>query len=82
MRSTESRFQGIDQFGEKFSMKIDQEYSILNSSMGSLCTLLLLVVVGAYTYQKMNVWVNRMDTNIAMTINEAQYNSSYVFDYS
>ena len=78
----ESAFQGLDHFGQTYSMKIDQEKSILQTSMGSLCSIILLCIVTSYSVQKFNVWVERKDVDILWSTNDSFYDYNYNFTHA
>ena len=74
--------QGLDHFGQTYSMKIDQEKSILQTSMGSLCSIILLCIVTSYSVQKFNVWVERKDVDILWSTNDSFYDYNYNFTHA
>ena len=62
-------------------MKIDKQKSVLQSTMGSLCSLLVLVVVSAYAYQKTDVWMQKKDVDILESTVDDFYDMDYIFDF-
>ena len=49
-------------------MKIDKGNSSLNTSFGSLLTILVNIAVLMYTYMKIDVWIQKKDVDIMSTI--------------
>ena len=45
-------FQTLDQFGEPFKMKIEEDKDLLQSSMGSILSILMFLMIGVFAYQK------------------------------
>ena len=70
----------IDQFSETFSMKLDGESNEVRTFMGSLCSIVLLLVVLAYAYQKVDVYINKRDVDIMTSVQRKFYGDEYVFD--
>ena len=62
-------------------MKLDGGQSHLKSWMGSLCTLIILIVVIAYSVQKMDVLINKKDVNVLSTIHKLYFDEDYTFCY-
>ena len=55
--STRSTIERVDQFGEHFTMKLDKDKNEVASLMGAFASLLVMVVVIAYTYIKIDVFL-------------------------
>ena len=49
--------QRFDLFGEHFKMKIDEDESILQSTMGSILSIIMMLIIGWFAYQKTDVWL-------------------------
>ena len=77
MRRTESWFQGFDQFGEHFKMKIDADNSILQSTMGSILSVAMIMMVGIFTYQKVEVWLTKKGVDITSATNDSFFSDDY-----
>ena len=75
-------FLSIDQFSENFTMKLDGENDQVRTFMGSLCSIVLLTVVLAYAYQKVDVYINKRDVDIMTSVQRAFFDEDYVFDHS
>ena len=45
-------------------MKVDGDQKTINSVMGSVCTLLVFLIIASYTYQKIDVLVTKKDVDI------------------
>ena len=50
-----------DFFGEGFHMRLDGESIELNSWGGAICSLLLIVILMAYAFQKIEILVHKED---------------------
>ena len=62
-------------------MKVDKQKSVLQSTMGSLCSLVVLLIVTAYAYQKMDVWMQKKDVDILESTADDYFDLDYIFDY-
>ena len=49
--------------------------------MGSLCSLLVLLVVAAYAYQKTDVWMQKKDVDVLESTTDDFYDVDYIFDF-
>jgi len=63
----------MDQFGQGFSMRLDGPQSQVSTLLGTLCTLMLAIIVLAYAYQKMDVLMNRKSVDILSTVSELAF---------
>ena len=54
----------LDQFGETFTMKIDDTNTEIKSSMGAFCSIILILVVSSFMYQKVDIWLQREDVDV------------------
>ena len=72
----------MDQFGQKFSMKLDGETDSVQTSMGSICSLILFAIVTVYAYLKVDVWLNKKDVDIMTSTQTDFFTDDYVFDNS
>ena len=50
--------------------------------MGSFCSLILLIIVLAYTYIKTDTWIYKEDVDIMSSTQPEYFSDSYIFDYS
>lgn len=66
--SVQSGAEMLDQFGETFHMKIDKDRGELSSIMGTLFSFLVFVVVVAYTYVKVDVFIAKKDVDIMRSV--------------
>ena len=80
-RAIEKNFQSLVQFGEQFRMKLDDKQSV-KTSMGSFCSFILLIIVTAYAYIKVDVFINKKDVEIMSSRQMRHFSPDYVFDYS
>ena len=62
-------------------MKLDKENSVLNSSVGSVLTIIAYLAVFMYTYLKIDVWIQKKDIDIMATklIDHLAYD--YIFSH-
>lgn len=81
MTSAELSLQSVDQFGKRFSMIIDKSTSVQQTTMGALCSLMMLIIVTAYFVQKCEVWYSKKDVDLLSATETGFFNSSYVFDH-
>ena len=61
-------------------MKTDRERYSVDTWMGALCSLTMIIIVLAFTIQKINVFVEKRDIDIYATDLDNFYDASYVFD--
>ena len=54
-------------------MKLDEGSDSIKSLMGSLCSILLTIVLFTYAYQKMDVLIGRKDIDVLQTTNEMYF---------
>ena len=71
----------IDQFGEKFSMKLNGGNERVQTYMGSLCSLALLFVVTAYAYHKFDMYLSNSAVEIVTSVQHSHFEQDFVFDY-
>ena len=62
-------------------MKLDDGEQKVNSIMGSICSLILALVIGLYAYQKMDVLISKKDVDVALSISEDHYTPDDVFNH-
>ena len=75
------RILSFDYFGQSFIMKLDQGITSLTTWSGLICTLLLLLIVGSYLGQKIDILLNNKDMDVREIYNDAYYNYTYRFDH-
>ena len=61
-------------------MKLDKTTSNVQTFMGSICSILIIFVVGSYAYQKTDVWLNKKDNDIMSATQDQYLSPGYVFD--
>ena len=69
-----------DWFGQSFRMKLDEGHDAKNSFLGGVCSLILLIVIIVYAYQKADVLIYKKDVDILSTTNEAFFDADHIFD--
>ena len=62
-------------------MKIDEEKSHLQSSMGSILTLVMLLLIGVFAQQKIQAWVLKKGVDIASATIDSHFDEEYQFNY-
>ena len=50
--------------------------------MGSICSVLLFVIMGAYAYQKSDVWMHKKDVDIMTSTQRNFFTSDDEFNFS
>ena len=63
-------------------MKLDKHRHSVNSSIGSFLSFILLVVVGAYAYQKTDVWLQKKDVDVMSSTQKKAHGTDKIFDAS
>ena len=58
-------------------MKIDADNSILQSTMGSILSVAMIMMVGIFTYQKVEVWLTKKGVDIASATNDSFFSDDY-----
>ena len=61
-------------------MKLDKENSILNSSFGSVLTILVYLTIAIYSYLKADVWLNKKDIDIMSSTMIDHFDSDFVIN--
>ena len=62
-------------------MNLNEREQTVKSIMGSVCSILLLAVVGLYAYQKTEILVNKKDVEILTEIYEKELTYDDIFSY-
>lgn len=78
---TSSFVRNRDMFGQEYAMRIEDGEVALKSVMGTICSFILLFVTGAYSYFKLNVLINRKDTDITSGTIDLYYDDTEAFSY-
>ena len=50
--------------------------------MGSFLTIILFIITAAYTYQKIDVYIEKKDVDIMSSIQYSYFDETQVFDFS
>ena len=77
----ETRLQSFDQFGQNFKMKIDEDKSELQSSMGTLLSLFMFVIVGMFAAQKAEIWLMKTRMDIAQATADSYFDDEDRFTH-
>ena len=62
-------------------MQLEEDKQSVHTLCGSICSLLLIVVVASYAYQKTDVWLQKKDVDIMTSTQTDFFDEHYVFDY-
>ena len=62
-------------------MKIDKGHSIISTSVGSIFSIILFIIVGMYTFQKMNIMINKTDDYVMASIQDSFFSLDYRFGF-
>ena len=81
LSKTDGWLQSLDKFGEHFKMKIDEDESILQSTMGSILSIIMLFLIGLYAYQKTEVFLLKKGVDITSATNDSFFDDEYEFNY-
>ena len=73
------RLLALDYFGESFFMKLDAGITKLNSWSGFVFSVLLILILGGYAGQKLDVLVNNGDIDIFETEIYAYFDDTHSF---
>jgi len=69
----------VDGFGESFAMKVDGKRDLIHSWMGTLCTIMMALLLAGFTYLKTLNIINKKDITILSTEIEGAYDYDYKF---
>ena len=50
--------------------------------MGSFLTIVLFIITAAYTYQKIDVYIEKKDVDIMSSVQYSYFDETQVFDFS
>ena len=73
------QLQRYDQFGQSFRLLIDEGSNTLPSKMGALCSILLLIIMMAYTSYKIYIANSKRNIDIIQAVKENHFDDSHVF---
>ena len=75
------KFLSIDQFADKFELKVDSEgdKQTQPSITGSICSIIFITIVLGYTLQKSDFLIKRKGVDILTNIEEFYFPESYTF---
>ena len=63
-RNLKNKIKSSDYFGQTYSMRIDKNQERITSWGGAVCSILLFLVIGSYTYQKLDILINKRDIDL------------------
>ena len=75
------KFKQQDIFGESFAQKLNGDNTVVQSYVGSVCTLMIFLVTILYALQKMDVIISKKDVDILSTVKEGFFDDDYVFSH-
>ena len=70
-----------DKFSEGFQMKLADGENSVPTWMGTLCSIILLIVIILYTVQKIEVLLTKKDVDVLTAINDTHLDSEFHFGY-
>ena len=73
------KLQNVDQFGQSFSMLIDEGRDTLPSGLGAICSILLLVCMLFYTGYKVSILNGKKSIDIVQAVKENHFDSNDKF---
>lgn len=68
-----------DKFGQSFSLNVDKGVQTLPSKMGTACSILLLMILAAYTGYKIDILGAKKSIDILSVVIENHFSGDYVF---
>ena len=68
-------------FGQEYAMRIEGDDDSLKSILGTVCSLILMLITGLYAYTKLNVLLDKKDTNILTMSYDLHFTDSDQFGY-
>ena len=76
------KFLAVDRFGESFKMRIDRENFMLQSSLGTLCSVILFLLMIAFSAYKITILESRDFVDILESVEINHFDSDHVFSYN
>ena len=64
MAGVSKAVKGQDMFGQEYQMKLEEDEIQVKSGLGTICSLILLVITAGYGYQKFGVFWDKTDVSI------------------
>ena len=74
-----NKIRSQDQFGESFHMKLKDGEDVVQTWMGSFCSIFLMAVIILYTIQKVDVLMEKKDVDILTSLNDSYLDSNFIF---
>ena len=74
-------FLSQDQFGQAFKMRIESGKDTLYSKMGSLCSIMLKVILILFTIYKINILNGKKSIDIVQAVLENHFDDTHVFSH-
>ena len=68
-------------FGQSYSMNLDGDSNVVQTYVGSLCSILILAISFIYAFQKLLVLIGKKDVTVLSTTIDSMYDDSFIFDY-
>ena len=62
-------------------MKIDKGHSIMTTSVGSIFSIILIIIVGMYAFQKTNIMIRKTDDYIMASTQDSFFDLDYRFGF-
>ena len=77
-----TQFREFDTYGEHFTMNLEKDKSYVRTYTGSLLTIIMLFITVAYTFQKIDVFIEKKDVDIMTSTMISYIDETQVFDHS
>ena len=70
---------GYDRFGEKYGLRLDDGKDALPSKMGTVCSIVLLIILVAYTGYKVSILGGKKSVDILQAVSKHHFDSDHAF---
>ena len=80
LHSMARKFKSIDQFGDEFEMQIDGELSNTTSYMGTILTIIFVILIATFAYSKIMVLVDMGDVTVVGSTADDYFTDDDHFD--
>ena len=69
----------IDKFGQSFNLRFDEGQEVLPSKKGAVCTILIFILMLAYTGYRSYIIHQKIDIDVTSSLQEFHFNDTYTF---
>ena len=70
---------GYDKFGEKYGLHLDEGKDALPSKMGAICSIVLMIILIAYTGYKISIFGGKKSVDILQAVSKYHFDSDHTF---